>query len=75
MAVKGRELENQERGMSLTTREAAPTTPPDDELQVIRRRIESARSIQPKGAHLHCGDCFKNGRDAAIRMILGEEGA
>jgi hypothetical protein len=41
------------------------------ELQSVRARLEEARKIRPQGKELHCGDCWRRGRDAAIRLIEG----
>jgi hypothetical protein len=79
MAIRPETLQTPERGMALTDRgpaAAAPLLPEDepegDERQLFMDRLEAARHVEPEGKDLHCRDCFRRGRDAAVRKI--EEG-
>lgn len=45
---------------------------PDPELAA---RLQAARALVPtRDDHLHCGHCWAEGRDAAIRAIETEDG-
>jgi hypothetical protein len=79
MAVRPSALENRERDLDLADRESkdarrvsdrAPA--PEAELLSLRARIAAARDIKPESKDLHCYDCFRRGRDAALRVIEGE---
>lgn len=41
-----------------------------DELRALKGRIEQAR-VTKDGETNHCADCFRRGRDAALRIIDG----
>jgi hypothetical protein len=77
MAVRPDSLETPERGMELMNRgsvAAVVAGPPEegDELRIPMARLELARRVEPSDKDLHCRDCFRRGRDAALRAI--EEG-
>lgn len=42
------------------------------EFEALKARIDLARQVMPLPAERHCLDCFKKGRDAAIRAIVGD---
>jgi hypothetical protein len=37
----------------------------------LAARLQAARALLPPKAETHCGHCFGEGRDAAIKMIEG----
>jgi len=82
MSVRPETLENPERALDLSTRRPAPDAKQGSqregssaaELRAVRERIEAAHAIKPQGAELHCADCWRRGRDAALRLIEGEGG-
>jgi hypothetical protein len=37
----------------------------------LAERLKAAKQVQPTGRDVHCLDCFRRGRDAAIRIIEG----
>jgi hypothetical protein len=41
-----------------------------ERLRELERRIEAAR-LTRKGEERHCVDCFRRGRDAALKIIDG----
>lgn len=41
------------------------------ELRELKERIERARTTKD-GEELHCADCFRRGRSAALRIIDGQ---
>lgn len=43
-----------------------------EELAAIKKRIEAARALEAPPVGISCAPCFRKGRDAAIRAILGE---
>jgi hypothetical protein len=54
-----------------TTSDVGDDAPvPSTELDAIKARIEAARTVLPDDPH--CLDCFRKGRDAAIKAITGE---
>jgi hypothetical protein len=73
MSVKAMNLDNQERGMKIVTRENGPEQGLDHaaELQALRDRIATAKMLQPTVSERHCLDCFERGRNAALRLIEG----
>jgi len=76
MAVKPAELENPERDLSLETREqgkGADSGRARAELQALQERLAAAKSMKPKDTQPHCGDCFRRGWAAALRMVEGRE--
>jgi len=80
MSVKSHELDNQERGMDIETRQKGRPTQ-DDELKILRGRIGAAMTIEPPAKHCDahvrfnpCPNCWRRGRDAAIRAIEGNDG-
>lgn len=83
MAVKSRELDNQERDIDLVTRkerkrprarEETASFKPDDESTAERRafqeRLQQARILKPPG--LHWWECWRQGRDTAIAACEAE---
>ncbi len=82
MITRG-ELDNrQEEGSPRSRRKPAagtqPAPAPSDEstaqepqAEDLERRIQSARALMPRGADLHCAQCWTRGRDAAIRVFEG----
>lgn len=60
-------IENREDGPRPATFDSVAV-----ELAGLKARIEAARAIEPVGRELHCRDCFHKGRNAAIRVILGD---
>jgi hypothetical protein len=53
----------------------SPAEDQADAMAELRARIEQARTVKPSRAvGFHCEDCFRKGRDAAIRVITGEGG-
>jgi len=81
MAVRPEILDNQERTLALSTREGPPpqrSKREDDtpaELNVLRERIAVAKITAPqsKDTQPHCGDCFRRGWAAALRVVEGLE--
>jgi hypothetical protein len=72
MAVRPESLETPERGMGLENRgpaAAGPPLPEGDEREMFMARLEAARHVEPEGKDLHCRDCFRRGRDAAVRKM------
>ncbi len=80
--IHSTELDHQERDLRLNARgpkmsgkeKAEAKTPAEtgvDELRALKERIDAAKQIKPMGRDLHCGECFRRGRDAAIRLIEG----
>jgi hypothetical protein len=53
-------------------REPGPLTDPAVELAALLERIAKAAALEPQPHDLHCRDCFHRGRNAALRLILGE---
>lgn len=83
--IKGSDLENRAEGdakfrprkiENAAEVDAAITEARADAARVIealQQRIAAARRVLPSGRDLHCRDCFMRGRDAALRVIDGEE--
>lgn len=78
MVVKAADLDNPERGMDLSTREAGEEKPGrkrEDpaaaELKAMRERIAAAKATTPRDPIPHCGDCFRRGWEAAVRAVDG----
>lgn len=44
-----------------------------DELEVLRQRIATAKMLVAQPHEVHCRDCFEKGRDAALRIVEGDE--
>jgi hypothetical protein len=77
MAIRPETLQTPERGMALTDRGPAAPLPPEDEpggdeREMFMARLEVARRVEPLDRDLHCRDCFRRGRDAAVRAIEGD---
>lgn len=89
MAIRPIDLDNREKDTEPpATRTDEPAPPPPGwqpappvgrgaaaELRAIRERIAAAKKIKPSAdrGELHCSDCFRKGRDAALRVIEGDE--
>lgn len=39
--------------------------------ELLAARLNRARTLQPGPRERHCMDCFRRGRDAAIRVVEG----
>ena len=74
MAVNTSSLNNQERGLALSTREGegGGSSKPAPELKRLRRRIDKLKATTPQDPIPHCGECFRRGWKAALEAI-GEE--
>ncbi len=83
MSVKPSELDNQERGMSITTRgttkgKSGGNVSP--ELETLKQRIAAAKldraldrdKILKHDREPHCGDCFTRGWASAVAAIEGD---
>jgi hypothetical protein len=78
MAVRPETLDNQERGLELTTREDADgkagrrrEDPAVGELKALRERIAAVLAAEPKDEAPHCSDCFRRGWKAGLRGLEG----
>jgi hypothetical protein len=68
--IKGKDLTN--RALSMDEDDGpSSAADPVSELIELRKRIEAARNTR-EGEERHCKDCFRQGRDAALRMIDGQ---
>lgn len=69
------DLDTPERDLRLRTRKAGKedaaeaTAELPDPAAGLRDRLALARALQPGPAELHCVDCWRRGRDAALRFI------
>lgn len=84
--IKGGELDNRQIGgagtatgtgttVDVTPRRGRRPEPQDqvDAAADLARRIEAARNLRaPRPSIEHCGHCWGEGRDAAIRVIEGD---
>lgn len=74
--IKGNDLDN--RGMTSTDPKGAEGARQEmkkngRQAKSLAERLEAARALTPsQAAECHCGHCWANGRDAAIRAIEGE---
>jgi len=69
--IKGRDLQNREGA-------GEPIEPPPVSANALERRlaelvarIDQAR-LTRQGEEQHCADCFRRGRDAALKIIDGQ---
>lgn len=70
MAIGMAESNNQVTPEALDKREEPRRKKAEpNELEALRERIASASSLLPAPHEVHCLDCFKKGRDAAIAAI------
>lgn len=68
MSVKANSLENPERDLQMTTREA---TEPSEagKLAALRQRIAEAKVATPDAPIPECRDCYRRGWMAALRAL------
>lgn len=70
MSVRPETLENPERGLEISTREAKPPRKREEhtaETRAFLDRLKKARDLKPIA--LHWWECWRRGRDAAIATI------
>jgi hypothetical protein len=82
MSITSESLDNQERGLHLSNREAgedkrrksksADLDEAADALKSLRKRISALKAKAPPDKEPHCGACFRRGVKAAVAAI--EEG-
>jgi hypothetical protein len=66
--ITGADLENRQAGRRRPEPEPAPSPAPAD----LATRLAAARALRPPDLrHEHCGHCWGEGRDAALRAIEG----
>lgn len=70
---KASELMNREEGSAAGPLPIADAAAEPTPLERLQQRIARARTIEPTGRDRHCLDCFRRGRDAALRAIDTEE--
>jgi hypothetical protein len=68
--IKGRDLQNRE-GPGGPESTDPPVAAVERRLAELVGRIEQAR-LTRQGEEQHCADCFRRGRDAALKIIDGQ---